>query len=52
MTFNSSGGVNVADWIQSPEYKSADGSSGATGTFLSNDSKAVTVKNGLITSIV
>lgn len=32
-------------------YKSFDGSSGATGTFISTDLKTVTVKDGIITSI-
>jgi len=33
-------------------YKSVDGTSGATGTFTTADSKTVTVKNGIITGIV
>ena len=33
-------------------YKSADGSTGASGTFTTANSKTVTVKNGIITSIV
>lgn len=33
-------------------YISSDGSTGATGTFLSADAKIVTVKDGIITSIV
>jgi hypothetical protein len=37
--------------IQASGYKSADGSTGATGSFTSQDGKTVTVKNGLITNI-
>lgn len=33
-------------------YISSDGSTGATGTFLSADAKTITVKDGIITSIV
>lgn len=52
MRFNGSGGTDVIDWIQSPDYRSADGSAGASGSFTSNDGKTITVKNGLITSII
>lgn len=38
--------------IKATGYKSSDGSVGATGSFTTADSKTVTVKNGLITSIV
>ncbi len=37
--------------LQAGGYKSSDGSAGTTGSFTSADSKTVTVKNGLITSI-
>jgi hypothetical protein len=33
-------------------YISSDGSAGATGTFTTADAKTVTVKDGIITSIV
>jgi hypothetical protein len=37
--------------IQGTSYKSADGSTGATGSFTTADSKTVSVKNGIIVSI-
>jgi hypothetical protein len=40
-----------SDTVQASGYKSSDGSVGATGSFTTADSKTVTVKNGLITSI-
>lgn len=44
--------VTRAGVVQAAGYKAADGSAGATGSFTSQDGKTVTVKNGLITSIV
>lgn len=46
------GEVHIAGTIQAEDYKSADGSLGATGSFTTADAKTVTVKNGLITAIV
>ena len=44
--------INVNGTFQALSYKSSDGSAGATGSFTSADGKIVTVKNGLITSII
>ena len=44
--------LDVTGSIKATGYKSADGSIGATGSFTTVDSKTVTVKNGLIVSIV
>ena len=41
----------IGDYVTA-KYKSSDGSSGATGSFTTADSKTVTVKDGIITSIV
>jgi hypothetical protein len=38
--------------FQPSGYKSSDGSVGVTGTFSSSDGKTITLKNGLVTSIV
>lgn len=43
--------LDVVGNVKATGFKSADGSLGASGTFTSADSKTVTVKNGLITSI-
>jgi len=44
--------LNINGTLQALSYKSSDGSTGATGSFTSNDGKTITVKNGLITNIV
>ena len=46
------GSISATGTVQPSNYKSSDGSSGATGTFTTADAKTVTVKNGIITSIV
>jgi len=43
--------LSTSGTMKAGGYKSSDGSDGATGTFTTADSKTVTVKNGLITSI-
>jgi len=49
----SAGGDNyLAGTVQAGGYKSSDGSAGATGSFTTADLKTVTVKDGIITSIV
>lgn len=44
--------LDVNGNVRATGYKSNDGSAGATGSFTTVDSKTVTVKDGLITSIV
>lgn len=44
--------VDSSGTIQPTGYKSSDGSAGVSGTFTTTDSKTVTVKDGIITSIV
>jgi hypothetical protein len=44
--------LSATNFVQANSYQSSDGSVGATGSFTSQDGKTVTVKNGLITSIV
>lgn len=46
------GNVSATGTVQCSAYRSADGSVGASGTFTTADAKTVTVKNGIITSIV
>jgi hypothetical protein len=63
MTITSTGNVGIGTTtpaelldvngnVKATGYQSSDGSAGATGSFTTADSKTVTVKNGLITSIV
>lgn len=55
VTFNAVGsaaGFGFSQPVKAAGYKSADGSDGATGSFVSADGKTVTVKNGIITGIV
>jgi hypothetical protein len=44
--------LDINGSIRATGYKSNDGSAGATGSFTTTDGKTVTVKDGLITSIV
>jgi hypothetical protein len=44
--------VDAAGVVQASGYKSSDGSAGWTGTFTGGGGETVTVKNGLITSVV
>jgi len=46
------GDLTSTGTIKAAAYKSSDGSAGATTTFTTHDSKTVTVKNGLIVSVV
>lgn len=50
--FQGNGDVYIYGTIKPTGYKSSDGSSGVSGSFTTADSKTVTVKDGLITSIV
>ena len=44
------GDTGITGTLQAGGYKSSDGTSGATGSFVDNNGNTVTVKNGLITS--
>jgi hypothetical protein len=46
------GDVVTTGTVQAAGYKSSDGSTGATGSFTAQSGETITVKNGLITSIV
>lgn len=48
----STGDVILTGTIKSSGYKSSDGSTGATGSYTAGSGETITVKNGLITSIV
>jgi hypothetical protein len=45
-------GIQTAGKFKAGSFVSSDGSAGATGTFTTADSKTVTVKDGLIVSII
>jgi hypothetical protein len=47
-----SGILDVQGVVQTDGYKSSDGSAGVSGSFTTTDGKTITIKDGLVTSIV
>jgi hypothetical protein len=44
--------LDVSGTVKATGYKSSDGSAGVSGSFTTTDGKTITIKNGLVTSIV
>lgn len=44
--------LDVSGTVKATSYKSSDGSAGVSGSFTTTDGKTITIKNGLVTSIV
>ena len=44
--------LEVSGTVKATGYKSSDGSAGVSGSFTTTDGKTITIKDGLVTSIV
>ena len=44
--------LDVSGTVKATGYKSSDGSAGVSGSFTTTDGKTITIKDGLVTSIV
>jgi len=44
--------LDVSGTVKATSYKSSDGSAGVSGSFTTTDGKTITIKDGLVTSIV